>query len=145
MEPHCKVVLLGLFYWNVTNLKDRFVNCLIGLAPSFRNRPENVYSYHFRNVFQYLQNCFIWDFFQIKKNCNKNVAFATFENWVYVIAISRTSFKVNLHSIACLNVKELFARTRRHSWSLSDSNGIWIHTHLFRKRTLNQLAKLASL
>ena len=27
--------------------------------------------------------------------------------------------------------------------SLSDSNGIWTHNHLVRKRTLNHLAKLA--
>ena len=40
---------------------------------------------------------------------------------LYVIIMSRTSFKVNLHSIVCLNLKELLARSRRHIWSLSDS------------------------
>ena len=61
--------------------------------------------------------------------------------WLYVIIMSRTSFRVNPHSIVCLNVKELLAWSRRHIWSLSDSNGIRTHTHLVRKRTLNHLTK----
>ena len=35
--------------------------------------------------------------------------------------MSRTSFRVNLHSIVCLNVKELLARGRRHIGSLKES------------------------
>ena len=57
--------------------------------------------------------------------------------------MSRTSFRVNLHSIVCLNVKELLARSRRHIWSLTDSNVIRTHNHLVRNRTLNHLAKPA--
>ena len=57
--------------------------------------------------------------------------------------MSRTSFRVNPHSIVCLNVKELFTWSRRHIWSLSDSNEIQTHNHLVRKWTLNHLAKLA--
>ena len=45
----------------------------------------------------------------------------------------------------CLNVMELLARNRREIWSLSDCSGTRTHNHLFRKRTLNFLAKLASL
>ena len=45
-----------------------------------------------------------------------------------------------LHS--CINVKDPFARNRRHTQHLSDSNGIWTHNHLDRKRTLNHLAKM---
>ena len=60
-----------------------------------------------------------------------------------MIVMSRTSFRVNPHSIVCLNVKELLARSRRHIWSLSDSNEIRTHNHLVRKQTLNHLAKLA--
>ena len=63
--------------------------------------------------------------------------------WLYVIILSRTNFRVNPHSIVCLNVNELFARSRGHIWSLSDSNGIRTHSHLVCKRTLNYLAKLA--
>ena len=62
--------------------------------------------------------------------------------WQCVIMFC-TSFRVNPHSIICLNVKELLAESRRHIWSLSDSNMIRIHNHLVRKRTLNHLAKLA--
>ena len=57
---------------------------------------------------------------------------------LYVIIMSRTSFRVNPHSIVCLNVKELLTRGRHHIWSLSDSNEIRsTHNHLVRKRTLN--------
>ena len=63
---------------------------------------------------------------------------------LYVIIMSRTSFRVNPHSIVCLNVKELLARSRRHIWSLSDSNGIRAHSHLVRKWTFNHLPKLAN-
>ena len=34
--------------------------------------------------------------------------------WLYVVIISRTSFRVNPHSIVRLNVKEPLARSRRH-------------------------------
>ena len=46
---------------------------------------------------------------------------------------------------SCLNVKELLARNRCEIWSLSDCNWIRTHNQLVRKRTLNYLAKLASL
>ena len=45
----------------------------------------------------------------------------------------------------CLNVKELLARSRCHTWSLSNSNGIRTHNQLVRKRTLNHLGKLTKL
>ena len=48
----------------------------------------------------------------------------------YVIKMSRTSFRVNPHSIVCLNVKELLVWSRRHIWSLSDSNEIQTENHL---------------
>ena len=63
--------------------------------------------------------------------------------WLNVLIMSRTSFRVNPQSIVCLNVKELLARSRRHIWSLCDSNVIRTHNHLIRKRTLNHLASLA--
>ena len=59
--------------------------------------------------------------------------------------MSRTSFRVNLCTIVCLNIKELLARSRLHIWSLSDSNGIRTHKHLVRKQTLKHLVKLACL
>ena len=48
----------------------------------------------------------------------------------YVIKMSRPSFRVNPQSIVCLNVKELLVWTRRHIWSLSDSNEIQTENHL---------------
>ena len=61
----------------------------------------------------------------------------------YVIVISRTSFRANLDSLICLNIKELLGRSRHHIWSLIDSTGIRTHNHLVLKRTLNYLAKVA--
>ena len=49
-----------------------------------------------------------------------------------------------LHSIVCLNVKELFAWIKCHIWSLSDSNQIRTHNHSVRKPTLNDLSKWLS-
>ena len=66
------------------------------------------------------------------------------KNIVYVIIMSHKSFRVNLQSIVCLNVKELLAWRRRHIWSLRESNGIRIHNHLVSKWTLNHLSKLAN-
>ena len=64
-------------------------------------------------------------------------------HWLCVIIMSRTIFRVNPHSIICLNVNKLLARSRRYVWSSSDTNEIQIHNHLVRKGTLNHLAKLA--
>ena len=63
--------------------------------------------------------------------------------WLCAIIMSSTSFRVNLHFIVYLNIKELLARSRRHIWSLNDSNGIRTHNHFLHKGTLNHLAKLA--
>ena len=46
---------------------------------------------------------------------------------------------------SCLDVKELLAWNRCDIWILSDSNGIWIHSGLVRKRRPDALAKLAKL
>ena len=37
--------------------------------------------------------------------------------WLYVVIMSRMSFRVNSHSIVCLNVKELLARSRHHIYA----------------------------
>ena len=66
------------------------------------------------------------------------------QSWLHVIIISRTSFRVNPHSIVCLNVKELPAWSRCHIWNLSDYNRIQTHNHLVHKWKLNHLAKLAN-
>ena len=62
--------------------------------------------------------------------------------WLYVIIMSRTSFRVNLKSTVCLNVKEFLAWSRRHIWGLSDSKGTQNHNHLVDKWTQNHLATL---
>ena len=63
--------------------------------------------------------------------------------WFYVIIMSRTNFRVNPLSTACLNIRELFARSRRDIGNLSDSNEIPTQSHLVSKRALNYLVKLA--
>ena len=64
---------------------------------------------------------------------------------LYVIIMSRTSFRVNLHPTVCLNVKELLTRSRRHIWRLGDNNKIRTHDHFVCKQTLSHLAKLVIL
>ena len=71
------------------------------------------------------------------------ICFIHQEDWFYVIIMSRTSFRANLHSVVRLEVKELLARSRRHIWSLKDSNGIRTHNGLVRKRKLDHLTKLS--
>ena len=61
--------------------------------------------------------------------------------WLYVIVMSRTSFRVNPCTTFWLNVMELLARSRHHIWSLNVSNKIRTLNRLVRKRTLNHLAK----
>ena len=56
---------------------------------------------------------------------------------LYVTVMSRTSFKVNPHSIVCPECQGTSC-----SRSLSDRHRIRTHNHLVRKRTLNHLAKL---
>ena len=63
--------------------------------------------------------------------------------WLYVIIMSRTSFRVDIYYIVCLNDKELLARRNRRIRTLSDNIEIEIHKHLVRKRKFNYLAKLA--
>ena len=52
--------------------------------------------------------------------------------WMYVIITPRTSFRVNLNSLVCLNFKESPAWRRSHVWNLSKSNEIRTHNHLVR-------------
>ena len=46
---------------------------------------------------------------------------------------------------SCVNVTDILARSRREIWSLSEWNWTWTHNHIVHKRTLNHLAKPASL
>ena len=64
---------------------------------------------------------------------------------LYVIIMSHVRSRVNLYFTVCLNIKELLAQSGHYIWSLSGSNEIGTHNHLACKRTLNHLAKLASL
>ena len=52
-----------------------------------------------------------------------------------MVLLCRTSFRVNPHSIVCLNVKELLAQSRLHIWSFSDRNGIyhWLSFDSYKK------------
>ena len=59
--------------------------------------------------------------------------------WLKVIIMSRMSFRVNLQSVANLNVKEFIDRSRKEIWSLSGRNEFHIHNHLVHKWTISQL------
>ena len=77
---------------------------------------------------------------QLNKHCLWEVKLVFY--WLYVIIMSRTSFRVNLHSIVCLNAKDVISEC--HIWRLTDSNEIRSYNHLLRIWTLNHLAKLAN-
>ena len=62
--------------------------------------------------------------------------------WICMLLSYLVQVSEWIHTIFCLNVKELPARSRHHIWSLSDSNGILTHNDLVCKWTLNHLAKL---
>ena len=65
---------------------------------------------------------------------------ATF--WLYVLIMSRTHFRVNLHSIVAWMSRNSLFETGAITEVSSDNNGIQTHN---LKRTFNHLAKLASL
>ena len=77
--------------------------------------------------------------------CVKYEIIVTRNYILYVISMSRRRFRVNPYSIVCLNLEEPLVRNRRRIWRLRDSNEIRTHNHQVHKRTLNHLAKLASL
>ena len=76
----------------------------------------------------------------IKVTLLKNIARMT--RRLYVLVMSHTRFRVNLHSVLP-EWEELLPRNRRDIWRLSDSNGVRIHNNLVWKRTLNHLSKRA--
>ena len=49
-----------------------------------------------------------------------------------------------IYTCSCLNIKKIHVLNRHDIWILSDSNGNRTHNHLVRKRTLDNLAKLAT-
>ena len=65
--------------------------------------------------------------------------------WVLICTVNSTicshhvtcAFQSESALYSCLNVKELLARNRRDIWSLNESNWIWSHKHLVRKRLHN--------
>ena len=75
-------------------------------------------------------------------NTGSTIYFRELDFRLYVIIMSRTSFRLNPRFIVCLNVKELLAQSRCDIWNLSDRNRNRTPNHLVCKRTLSHLAKL---
>ena len=63
-------------------------------------------------------------------------------NWLYVVIMSHTCFRVNLHSIVAWMSKNPLLKTGGISEVLKGSNRIPAHNHLVHKQVLNHLAKL---
>ena len=83
--------------------------------------------------------CLLWHLLYLFCILDKFFVWLTCYNMccrLYVIIMSCTSFRVNLHSIVCLNVKELLARSIRLIWSLSERNGIRTQNHLNEHSTI---------
>ena len=77
----------------------------------------------------FIYNAVLWRYLRysgtIPKVCHCTSNKVFYFILLYVIIVSRTSFRVDLHSIIYLDVQEhLLARSRRHIWRLSDKDFI---------------------
>ena len=87
-----------------------------------------------------------WIMFVISKGCKPDnfKLHNSLKLYCMLVSWSRLRFRVNLHSIVCLNVNELLARSWCHIWSLSDCIRTQTHKDLVRKQTINHLDKWLS-
>ena len=63
-------------------------------------------------------------------------------NWLYILIMSRTPFRVIPHSIVTSMSRTTLFERGALMWKLSDCNWTWTPNHLVRKQRLNYLAKL---
>ena len=101
-----------------------------------------------------IRNQWLWALFLLKwqqRDSNPNHLVRNWAVlWVLTCSVHLTVYYYHVISAfqsestlySCLNVKELFTQNRCDIWSLSDSNRIWSHRRLVRKRTTNLIAKL---
>ena len=68
----------------------------------------------------------------IQKNSN-SVFYILQRNFLTFFIAVTYEFHSESTLYSCLNIKGLLAQSRRHIWSLSDSNGMRTHKHLVRK------------
>ena len=104
----------GFHILTLSLLMDEVIYCLIKIFPGFKIVATNLFE------------GFSWKEFSLTI-CYYHVTYA---------------FQREPTLYGCLNVKELLTQNRHEIWSLTDWNGAKNHNHLFRKRTLNHLAKL---
>ena len=124
------------WYWNHV-----FISFILqGSNKSFSN---NKFSF----VLPYKLNAFLLHFFLVlislicwKIRCFYLPTFCLTVCYYYVTYEFQSE---STHSMVCLNVKQLLARSTRHILRLSDRSVIRTNNHLVHKRTLNHLAKLA--
>ena len=83
---------------------------------------------------------------QIKAGDNSEILLNEIRKTAYSLSVCSYhvtyAFQSESTLYSCLNVKELFARSRREILSLSDCNWTRTHNHLVHKRRINHLAKL---
>ena len=81
----------------------------------------------------------------ISPNSNKNHQRWSRNTSLMIVCSCHVTHAFQSESIfySCLNVKDLLARSRPKIGSLSDCNWTPTQNHLVRKKTLDQLAKLA--
>ena len=108
-----------------------------------------------RDVFRTQSNIYDGDFFENSNRTLNHLAKLALNDWtvfwVLICMVHLTvcschvtyAFQSESTLYSCLNVKELLTLSRRKIWSFSDCNWTRIQNHLVRKRTVNQLAKLA--
>ena len=112
----------------------------------------------FAKRFEWRSICFAFSaefLVKLKFFSKKNSAFSwSMFHYVYILTWAKMlmtpcsshvtfAFQSESTLYSCLNVKELFAQSRRKIWSLSYCSWTRTHNHLVHKRTLKHLAKLA--
>ena len=127
-----------IFSWNIFKFDTISFNRILKYFNDFQNRNFSVLRLKWTQTVEMKQNqTFFHGSFQIWCHIFFLLKYIKEFQWLYIIIMSRTSFRVNLHSVVCLNIKELLAQRRSHIWSLSDNNEIRTLNHLARKRTLS--------
>ena len=79
-------------------------------------------------------NCY--DINNMKFDLNVSDQRRIYGQWPGLIIMSRTSFRANSHSIVCLNVKQLLARSRCHIWSLAKWSSVRLRPKWLRVQIL---------
>ena len=96
----------------------------------------------FSHCFSFIFACYHINCFKISVFCSEPI-FLVKRHYTVCYCHVTYAFQSESTLFICMNIKELHAQNRLEIWSLSNSNGIRTHIHLFRRRIFNYLTWLA--